>query len=763
MGCSNMVFLIVFLLAMYLIFGTKKGRKIASKVAAKILKSSFKIVIYIALIALVVFMVVKILEWMFENFLLSVVIVVVAVAGMIALGYYQENKEKQQLAEMVTRWKSKPVNYMELLQVENFIRAYIGKTESADTNKTKFISDFPYGRISYFLNFFQKDLSNEEPLYFSPLRSKDSNELREYGTVITSTGIYISHQTDKTDKNGAYVVKDFPIKFSGIVSSKLSGDTLSVYYEKYEDKVEVDQKHTTVPLQVLNEICQAIVSSGVSGSFYNNYVFDYADYLNQKEDEFIAQNTAQGYAAGFEAAGIASSLPQMGKVFAEVGNTMNKRQGHGDAAEYANTAYDRFTGDFRAQHMGADNALNGADRSTHRIFRDETLIQCKYRETYPSDIKNPSAKSNTIINDAFVDHDYPLDMKVEVPRDAYSDCVRDLQQRIDSGEFEHKGIKPGDRAENYLKRGIFSLAEAHNIAVAGRIEGIAVDAMQGIVCSAGAGSITAIITFATCKWQGMETKDAALQALASGAKVIGKSTAVFVITMQLSRKNMVNNIWGMIAKNKGNPQTTINPVFKISENLATKISKSSLANTGLGQKLGLNKTTGKALISGTVAVAVTFGPDIVRSLTGRISFKQLIKNSAVGGAGFAGAAIGQTIIPIPVVGGMIGGAVAGFVAKKTLDHFIEDDAIEMFAILKEEFIDIVPMTGLNSDEFNQVVEMTIAHKKLPSLLRDMYAFGDSRGYARDHIVNIAVQHVLGQREMITDDMYCDGIGQLAAE
>ena len=49
---------------------------------------------------------------------------------------------------------------------------------------------------------------------------------------------------------------------------------------------------------------------------------------------------------------------------------------------------------------------------------------------------------------------------------------------------------------------------------------------------------------------------------------------------------------------------------------------------------------------------------------GRISPKQLAKNATVGAAGLAGAAIGQTIIPIPVVGGMIGGALSSFIAKK---------------------------------------------------------------------------------------------------
>lgn len=742
-----MVLIIVIILA-YFIFGTKTGKRIL----AKLFESSLKVIITIAVALLGIFLVYSVIKWMLSHIFQSIIILVIAFACMMIYSNVQEKKEKQFHAEMLNKWQNQPVKNFELSEFLSVLETFIKQFNDSDTNKTKFLSQFPFGRISYFLSFFQSNLDDEEPLYFSPVRSKDSNELREYGIVITTNGIYISNQLDKTDKEGNFVAKNTAIKFSGIIYSKLSGDMLTIYYENYENKVELEQKYTTVPLKIINSLCETIVSSGISKALHENSVYDYEDIINEKENKFNVDNIVHGYEEAFTAAGTASAMPQMNNVFAEVGNTMNKRQGHGDAAEYANTAVDRFTGDFRAQHMGANNAKDGADRSTHRLFQEEVLIQSKYENDPVATIKK-----------TFLDHDYDKDIKIEVARDKYNECRKNLQERIDKGELEHKGIKKGDKAENYLRRGYFSVAEAHNIAVAGRIEGIAVDAMQGIVCSAGAGSLTAILTFATCKWQGMDTKEAALQSLKTGARVIGKSTAIFVITMQLSRKNMVSSIWGAFSKNGGSPDTITNPIYKISENLATKISKSSLAKTGIGKKIGLDKTTGKSLISGTVAVAVTFGPDILRSLAGRISFKQLVKNSAIGGAGFAGAAIGQTVIPIPVVGSMIGGAVASFIAKKTLDNFIEDDAIEMFAILKEEFIDIVPMSGLNSTEFNSVVEMTIAHPKLQSMLRDMFAFGDSREYARENIVNVAVCHVLSQRNIITDDMYYEGIEQLAAE
>ncbi|MPM67423.1 hypothetical protein SDC9_114345 [bioreactor metagenome] len=115
------------------------------------------------------------------------------------------------------------------------------------------------------------------------------------------------------------------------------------------------------------------------------------------------------------------------------------------------------------------------------------------------------------------------------------------------------------------------------------------------------------------------------------------------------------------------------------------------------------------------------------------------------------------MIPIPIVGAMIGGAVGGFVAKNALDQFIEDDAKEMYQNLKEEFLDIVMISNLNRTEFNEVIELTFGNKKLPSILRDMYAYGDSREFARVHFVSNAVTNVLSKRKKITNDLIDEGL------
>lgn len=337
--------------------------------------------------------------------------------------------------------------------------------------------------------------------------------------------------------------------------------------------------------------------------------------------------------------------------------------------------------------------------------------------------------------------------ELEVPRDQYYEALEIFQKKINNGDLESIGIPIGSNAKDYVRKGWITYPQSFNLAKAGTIESLKIDAMNGVRCSALSGLVSAIVVFATCKWQGVNTKDSAMLSLKAGVKVIGKSTAIFVVTMQLNHVSAIANG---------------------TQNLAIKIRRSSVAKSSFGKTLGLNQVDGYKLVSGTVMVAVTFGPDILRALAGRISFKQLLKNSAIAGAGMggaaAGASIGTGIMPGigTAIGAIIGGAVAGQAAKGILDAFVEDDAIEMFAILKEEFIDIVPSSGLTQAEFDEVVSETLAHPKLPSLLRDMYAYGDSREYAREHIVCIAVQGVLSNRPMITEEMYIESLAELAA-
>ena len=240
---------------------------------------------------------------------------------------------------------------------------------------------------------------------------------------------------------------------------------------------------------------------------------------------------------------------------------------------------------------------------------------------------------------------------------------------------------------------------------------------------------------------------------------MGRSAVIYTITMQLSRKEIINIFTPK--RVIGNPQVVKsfggveNPVFSGAEKLAGKINSTALAKSKAGQALGLDQVKGRQIISGTVTAAVVFGPDVCKAFQGKISGKQLTKNSTVNTAGLIGAGIG-TLIPIPVVGSMLGGAAASFVAKKILDNFIEDDAVTMFRIMREEFLDIVMLYAFNKDEFDFIVNGTIANPEMSKILQNMYQSGSPKDYA-DALINGVVQKVLSEREKITNAKIEEGM------
>lgn len=84
----------------------------------------------------------------------------------------------------------------------------------------------------------------------------------------------------------------------------------------------------------------------------------------------------------------------------------------------------------------------------------------------------------------------------------------------------------------------------------------------------------------------------------------------------------------------------------------------------------------------------------------------------------------------------------------------------MFQILKEEFLDVVMLSNLTRDEFDRVVNETICSKKVDKLLRDIYASGDCRSFAREAIVSASVINVLSERKFISNSMISDGYEEL---
>lgn len=658
----------------------------------------------------------------------------------------------------IRRWNKQNSNETTWNDIDNIMIKLVEDFAFFDENHENYKFDIytlPYGRVEAFLNYFNNSIFQDEVYYFSATKSLDKNQIREYGTMITRTGIYISNQIKTKDRNNPYKIVDKFIPFEGLYAVNNTDKEMRYSVINTQKKVirikKIQNDETTLSNERIQLFCNDIIQLKIPHQYANNKIINQEtieDSVEEAEGKFKNKIDLEGMEGVVSTAGIAGSFGDMKQSFNETKNYMNATKGGGGyASEYGNNTIDKAMGknvQNEAQNLDPETGRqikNGADRIV-----DGIKYQTKYYQSASETIGSVFEKGKSIYNDN------GKMMAIEVPKDQYQESLKLMKKRIERGEVQ--GAKLGDNPEKYVKKGHFTYLQANNIAISGTVESLAVDVINGAVICVQAGGISAVIAFSMAVWQGQSVKEAAKVGVSTGLKVLGRGTFIYTLAMQLSRDKLVNPFTSHILTAQGKTKSVgyiTSPVFKASENLAKKISNSAIANTGMGQALGLKEVSGKVVIGTGVTAMVVFGPDICRVLSGRISFKQLLKNSTISGSSIGGGVIGGILIPIPIVGTIIGGAIGGSAAKKVLDRFIEDDAEWMFQILKEEFLDIVILSNLDKEEFEKVVSMSICHPKLISLLKDMYASGEYRYFARKTIITAAVTDVLSERNTIKDE------------
>lgn len=629
----------------------------------------------------------------------------------------------------------------------------------------KFTTDFPYGRVNAFLNYFGLD-GNEEIYYYSALPSLDEDEIREYGIAVTLTGIYISYQKDKKHP------KLIEIPFAGLHSitenetGQLVVNNIVRYGSGYKIK-RLSQANTTVSLEALHNSIATVSKGNLSVGLFKGEIEadedekeiteEYArKNVQDAQQQFNEHINLEAFERSSANAGTMAGGVRRQEMYQENGYRMNQTQAHGNAAEYASRTFDRMMGkNVKSQELDASGrqAKGGADK----IINGKQRIQIKFG-------KDSKATYRMAFKDS--EQNYIKDnQKIEVPREQYNE-VRDLLQKdIDAGKID--GIEPGTPAEDYLVRSHFRYIDSCRFAAAGNIESISLDLVSGVITAVPGATITGIIVFASAVWSGVDIKEAAKAGLKASGKAVAKSAIIYTVTMQASReylwKFVPNNPKKIMEKNR------INPLFTASEKAAQKIKDSSMAKSNLGKKIKLDKINGQKVVSGTVTVAVVFGPDVCRACMGKISAKQLAKNASIGVVGMAGASVGGALGsgagPIgTAIGSMVGGSVAGAAAKTVADRVVEDDAVKLFRIMKEEFLDIVMTSYLTQKEFDEVAKNTIFEKKkMGKELQNMYKAskkGKEREYAYE-VINEKVIEVLKKRRTITKEMWEEGQESIA--
>lgn len=679
--------------------------------------------------------------------------------------YHKAKKEIERLQMQNINWiESHGASYT-TDQVDRILAPFVQEVYDQDQNfpDYKFIgSNIPYGRANAFLNYFNRNIFTEEPYYYTCYPSKDENEFREYGMMITRSGIFVSEQF-QTDKNSEYSAKNHFLPFTGlrnvsVSNSRIQGVNVRLgEFDNLGNSITVANSFMNVG--AIQKLCQAVINSRISVALLVDQVVDrtYAESRVQMEEErFFREQQGKMSDNVITAAAIGSSAPQYRNLYAETKGYMNGSQGGGYGAEYANNTFDRLKGmqvESTAQVLdehgrqvkaGADRTVNGWE------------VQTKYYKTAAESIGAAFEKGQAV----YIRSDGSGKMmQIEVPRDQYQEAIKIMQKRIDNGEVPN--VNPGEDASDYVRKGYYTYSQAWNVCKAGTIESLTVDITEGVICTTSAAGISAVITFAKGIWRGESIEKAAREGLETGVRIMGKGVIIYTATMQLTRKEFTNftneYLKGGVLKGVGG---IANPIYELSENLASSIQVSSLAQSQIGEMLGLNDISAKNLVSGTITAAVVFGPDICKALEGKISVEQLLKNSIVAASGLAAAGIGQALCPIPMVGAMIGGYIGGIVMKNFMDKISEDDAIKMFRILKEEFLDQVVLAELTKEEFDEVVSNTVGHPELPKILQNMYASGEYREYARVSIVEEVIVRVVANRPKVKQETYDFGMGQI---
>lgn len=453
------------------------------------------------------------------------------------------------------------------------------------------------------------------------------------------------------------------------------------------------------------------------------------DVQESRRQQKISYNEKHNW--GSEAGGLGvGGFQEVNNLFDE--EKFHARQGHGFAAERANTLYDKITG-HDAKIVGDDNAKNGADRIVDGVY-----IQSKYCATGAKCV-NECFESNG--NGAFRYMNNGKPMQIEVPSDKYDDAIRVMEEKIRRGQVN--GVSNPKEAKNIIKKGHFTYEQARNIAKSGTVDSLTYDAVNGTIIATTALGVTAMITFATSIWNGEDFDDALKLATYSGLKVGYTAFITSVLASQLSKAGLNSALVGSSEA--------------IVAMMGPKASAILINAFRSGAKpiygAAAMKSAAKLLRGNTITAGVTFVVlstfDVANIFRGRISGKQLFKNltntaaTVGGGTGgwIAGAAAGSAVLPGvgTFVGGLVGsmvcGAAAGKVSNTVVGNFIEDDADEMVKIIESVFTDMAAEYLLSQKEAEKSVDR-LRDKLDGKTLKNMYASEDRKRFARNLLIPI---------------------------
>lgn len=635
----------------------------------------------------------------------------IALVSCVLLFFYKRTSENFE----IKAWKEMEVNPITASDFSDEVARNIKE----ETN-------LPYSRMQSFCAGIENiDTENDYAILYDAHPEDNEMQFREYGYLVSTRGVLFKEQTinPKNDKN-KYATRTIEIPFQNVYKIKTNNNLKICYSDHKKIKLKLSDEKAEILLSVFNLAIQ-MGWTKVSDAMVSEHT-ENEDIDEQLEQAFTQANKHINENADVMSGGVLSSISKSVNYDLNT-NQINDRfgggQGHGHVGEQYGDTLDRLK--FKsARREGATHIKNGADR----VVNGEA-IQTKYLKTAGKSI-------GQIFNNGQAKYTYGEGvnkkmMTIEVPRDQYNDAIKVLKKRIANGEVPNESNP--DNAINYVKKGAISyehsqiatksIFERHTtiemrdennnivrdqdgnptkrtVTLGEKIVWSAGgDFMTGVASAAPTALVSAVWIYCNCRWHKIDNKEATKRAALSMIKPLAMGGGMYMLSSQFA---------GSAAGKK----------------VAAKLFGESAQHS-------TEKLMGATM--GTATAIFAFGPDVISCLRGRISAKQLVKNSLVKGAGLGtGAVFGTAFGPVgTVIGATIGGSIASIGSKKILDNFVQDDAVEMLRIAKEEFIETVLSVPLDKNEVESILNDTFLNKKFPKKLQSMFAADDSRQYIHD--------------------------------
>lgn len=484
------------------------------------------------------------------------------------------------------------------------------------------------------------------------------------------------HQIIKAIENHSTLTKDAAFdfligyfEFGKIVAKK--GSLYFVDNECYNNLSQCDCCGQVIFYETIECITGEIFCSELCREVYGKLLTQ--DFV--PSDEFVAAGRAISRGIdGLTASAAGQLWSDNQKVFATGG------QGHGFAAEKANTYIDRIKGK-DARVVGGDNAKNGPDR----IVNGE-LIQTKYCKTAARSV-------GAAFDGQSGNYKYMTSggrpMPIEVPSDQFEAAQDFMMKAYEQGRI------PGVSREEVHKlivRGEITYKQAINITRYGTVEGLLFDAREASVVAVQGGSISFLLNFARFYWHSNDAKASFESTLVVTAKSSAKQFGTTVLVQQLHRIAAIQKFSTVSVPNALTP----------------------LLARGLGvSKTQVSNALKGVAVANAAVVSIYASIDFLRVVNGKISGRQFLKNTAVTSAavvaGSVGAVSGRAVGALfGSVGGPLGaffgaallGQLGASVTKRFVDKLIEDDRILIARLIRFQLLYLSKQYLLTADEIH---------------------------------------------------------------